>query len=261
MHVRDHRAPVVVGGQELLGELVERAPLGACHLDGAVERPSKREIGQRGGNVIRRNGLEESGRQADHVVDGAGFDDGADELEELCRAQDRVGNPGGLDQIFLGHFGAQVAAVGKAVGADDGQGEVMSDARGRFRGQQIATGRLEEFHNGLVFERWRVRHVDDDLCARKRCGQSLTGDGVDARIGRRRHDLVAALTQPVHKIGADETAASDDDDLHVDLHSIGDATDARRMPKTQAENIAATMYCYRVHLGCLSKGPRSVLSP
>jgi len=50
-----------------------------------------------------------------------------------------------------------------------------------FRGEEIATRRLEELQNGLVIKRRRVRHMDDHLSARKRLRQSLASDGIDTR--------------------------------------------------------------------------------
>ena len=75
-----------------------------------------------------------------------------DEFEELGGAHDGVGNPGCLDQALLGHLGAQVAAVGKPVGADDRQRDVMSYAGGGFRSEQVAPRRLEELQHGVVLE-------------------------------------------------------------------------------------------------------------
>ena len=105
------------------------------------------------------------------------------------------GIPDALIRLLLRHLGAQVAAVGKPVAADDRQRDVMLDAGSGFGGEQIAARRLEELQHRLVLERRRVRQVDDDLRARQRFGQPLAGDGVDARGGRRRHDLMALLTQ------------------------------------------------------------------
>jgi len=47
-----------------------------------------------------------------------GIDDPADELEELGRAQDRVGNFRSSDQIFLRQLGAEVAAFRKPIRPD-----------------------------------------------------------------------------------------------------------------------------------------------
>src|SRR5262249_21839408 len=70
--------------------------------------------------------------------------DAAHELEELRGPHDRVRDRGRLDQVFLGHLRAEVAAREQAVGADDRQRQVMADARGGFRGQEVATRCLEE---------------------------------------------------------------------------------------------------------------------
>ena len=158
-----------------------------------------RDVGQRGGDVVRRDGLHRAGDRRTVSPVGARLDDAADELEELGRAEDRVGNAGGLDQVLLGQLGAEVAALRQAVGADDRQRDVMPHAGGRFRGEQVAAGGLEELQDRLVLERRRVRHVDDDLGAGERLGQPLAGDGVDARVGRCRQDLMALLAKPARR--------------------------------------------------------------
>jgi hypothetical protein len=60
--------------------------------------------------------------------------------------------------------------------------DMMADAGGRLRREQVATGRLEELEGGLCLERRRVRQVDDHLCAPECVSQTFTGDGVDARV-------------------------------------------------------------------------------
>src|SRR5262245_57664179 len=91
----------------------------------------------------------------------------------------------------------------------------MPHASGRFRGKEVMACRLEEFQNRLVLERRRVRHVDDDLSACKRLGQSLTSEDVDARRGGRRHYLMAMLTKFVHELCSDEPATADNHNLHA----------------------------------------------
>ena len=88
-----HDVPRIVGrAQEAPDELVQPEPFGAGQLDGAVDRRALGDIGQGGGNVIGRFGLEEDGRQRNRPVVGAGIGDATDELEELRRAQDRAGD-------------------------------------------------------------------------------------------------------------------------------------------------------------------------
>ena len=156
---------------------------GTRQLDRAVQRLLDGDVGQRGGDVIRHDGLHQGGRQPNRLPVGGRLGDAAHELEELRRADDRVGNLGGLDQVFLGHLRAEVTTRKQAIGADNRQRNVMSHAGGRFGGKEVAPRRLEELQDGLVLERRRVRHVDDDLSACKRFSQSLAGEGVDARRG------------------------------------------------------------------------------
>ena len=71
----------------------------------------------------------------------------------------------------------------------------MLDAGGHFRRREVLTGRLEEVHRSLIFERRRVGHVDDDLSARKRICQAFASNRVHARVWRGCNSLVALLFQ------------------------------------------------------------------
>src|SRR3546814_2823836 len=133
MDVGDDLPPVAACGQELSGKAVERAGLGPGHLDGAVQWRGERDFGQRGGDVIRCDRLDESGRQADHIALSPRLDDAVDELEELCRAEDRIGDAGGLDQLLLGHLRPKVAALEKALRADDRSEEHTSELQSLMR--------------------------------------------------------------------------------------------------------------------------------
>src|SRR3546814_9417302 len=79
--------------------------------------------------------LDERGRQAHQLALDARLDDAADELEELRRAQDGVGNAGGLDKLLLGHLRPDVAALEQPGGPDDREGDVMADAGGGLRSE------------------------------------------------------------------------------------------------------------------------------
>jgi catechol 2,3-dioxygenase-like lactoylglutathione lyase family enzyme len=91
VNVADHLPWVASRAQEAPGELVEAEGLGAGQLDRVVHWRADRDIGQGAGDIVRRLGLNEGGRQPNGVAVGARVGDGADELEELRRADDRVG--------------------------------------------------------------------------------------------------------------------------------------------------------------------------
>ena len=91
----------------------------------------------------------------------SGVGDARDELEELRRAHDRVGDRGVLDQLLLRDLGAEVAALAQALDAYDRKRDVMSHPGGHFRGQEVAGRRLEERQHGMILEGGRIGHVDN----------------------------------------------------------------------------------------------------
>ena len=78
-----------------------------------------------------------------------------------------------LDQLLLRDLGPEVAALRHSVAAHDRQGHVMAHARRGFGGKEIDGRSLEELQHRRVFERGRVRHVDDDGGAGEDLGQPL----------------------------------------------------------------------------------------
>ena len=154
------------------------------------DRSAHGDAGQRGGDVVGRDRLDQGRGQAHGAVRRARAGDGAEELEELGGPQDRVRHVRRLDQILLGDLGAQVAAVGQPVRADHRERDVVTHAGGLLRGQQVAPGGLEEVEHRGVVEGRRVGHVHHDVGAGEHLGQTLAGEGVDAGAGRRRDGLV-----------------------------------------------------------------------
>src|SRR5262245_59506072 len=82
-------------------DVVERDPVRAGDLDDAVARRRDRHIGDGGGDVVRGDGLEQAGRDRDLVAVRAFSGDALEELHELGRADDGVGDAGGHDQLLL----------------------------------------------------------------------------------------------------------------------------------------------------------------
>ena len=120
----------------------------------------------------------------------------------------------GLDLGLLGDLGAQVAAVGQAVGPDDRHRDVVADAGVALGRQQVARRGGEELPHRVVVPDRRVGDVDDDVGAHHHVGEALAGDRVDARGGRGRHRVVPLRFQPADDVAADAPAATDDHDLH-----------------------------------------------
>src|ERR1700757_1775339 len=67
-------------------DFVERRPFRAGDLDGAVSRSRERHIGNDGSNVVRRDGLEQAGREPDRVSIRTCSGDGSEEFQKLSRA-------------------------------------------------------------------------------------------------------------------------------------------------------------------------------
>jgi len=214
MPVADHGARIALALQEAPHELVHADLLRAADLDRAVDRRRLSEAGHQRRDVVGSDRLHLPDRQADGLPLGRRLGDAADEFEELGRAQDRIGNPRLLDQLLLHDLGAEIAAVGQALGADDGEGDMVADAGGGLRGEQVAAGGPEERHDVVVCEGRRVRHVDDHLRAVQRSGQPFSGDGVDAGVGRGGQHLMSLLLQARYDIGTDQAGPADDNYVH-----------------------------------------------
>src|SRR5262249_4441660 len=128
---------------------------------------------------------------------------------------DRVRDVGGGDTLLLNELRPKVTALLQTIGPHHGQRDVMPHSGLRFGGEEIARRRVKEFHNGRVFPGRRVRDVDNDVSTGHRFSQPFTGYGVDAGLGRCRHDLMAALSQLLAEPRSDESTATNNYDLHV----------------------------------------------
>src|SRR5882672_10850512 len=133
-------------------DFVERRSFRPGDVDDAASRRRERHIGNDGSNVVRRDGLEQAGREPDQVSIRTCSGDGTEEFQKLGRADDGVGDAGSLDQFLLGDLGAEVAIVGRPVGSDDGERDMVPDARCGLRREKVAAGGLEELQHRLVFK-------------------------------------------------------------------------------------------------------------
>ena len=208
-------------------DLVDPEPLRPTDLDDAVHGRADGDPDHCGGHVVGSHRLEEDGWHSDNPVVRGTVGDALDELVELRRMNNRVRDAGCLDQRLLGQLRAEVAgsgrrgitALGQRLRADDRQCDVMPDACGHVRGQQVAGRGFEELEGRRVREVGRVRDVDDDRRAVKCLGQPFARDCVDAELGRGGNGLVAVLGELGDELRADASGATDDDDLQADSPS------------------------------------------
>jgi len=101
-------------------DFVERCSFRAGDFDDAISRCRERHLDDDSSNVVRCDGLEQAGREPDHVSVRTFSGDATEEFQKLGRADDRIGDAGGLDQFLLGDLGAEIAIVRHPVGSDDG---------------------------------------------------------------------------------------------------------------------------------------------
>src|SRR5690606_15114262 len=125
-----------------------------------------------------------------------------------------------LDQVFLCHLRAHIAAVRSTVGSDNGQGNVVTYPRFLFRRKEVAARGFEELQDRRVFEGRRVGDVDDDASARERFAQALTRNRVDARSGRGRDHVMTEPTELVYQFRPDTAGTTDHYDFHIILPSL-----------------------------------------
>jgi hypothetical protein len=194
----------------------------------------------RGGDVVDGDEREQPGREPHSVALLAGVDDLREELEELGGAQDRVRNRARLDLRLLRDLGSQVAAVGRAVGADDAHREVVAHAGLALGRQLVACRGGEELQHRVVLPCGRVGGVDDGIRARQRVRQARAGDDVDAGGRRGRHGLMAPLAQPLDDVAPDAAAAADDHDPHA-----CSSRRASQCPRRGREHLAALSIMWR----------------
>ncbi len=86
-------------------------------FDDAVHRRSDGDPGNRTRDILGRHGLDQNGCGPGRVPDGCVVRHSLDELEELRRMDDRVGDRRVTDQLLLDDLGAEVAAFGEPVGS------------------------------------------------------------------------------------------------------------------------------------------------
>src|SRR6516164_796324 len=195
-------------------EVVHAALFGAGDVGDAVGRIADRCLGDGRGDVLGGDGLERTIRQPDRVAVGCRIGNGVDEFEELSRAHDRIWASRFHDQLLLGNLGPHVATVWGTVGTHDRERDVVLHTCRPLRGEKVSRRGGEEVHHGFVVEGWRVGEVDNRIGTRYGLGETFAGDGVDTRARRGRDRLVSQLGQIGNDLRADQSCATDNQNLH-----------------------------------------------
>jgi hypothetical protein len=107
----------------------------------------------------------------------------------------------------LGDLGAEIAIVAP-VDSDDGQRDMVPDARGGLRREKVAPGVSKNSSTALSSNEGKlVRSIH--LRAGHGQFEALAGDAADAALGRGGDDLVAVLAQNGDGLPADQAGAAD----------------------------------------------------
>src|SRR5881394_2702834 len=90
----------------------------------------------------------------------------------------------------------------------------MFHSCGRFIGEKVPGRCFEEIQHRCILPVGRVRYVNCCRGTFQHFGESLTGESVDTRIGRRCYCFMSMLTKLVDKFRSNESSATDHYDLH-----------------------------------------------
>jgi hypothetical protein len=105
------------------------------------------------GDRVSCDGLDERVGKANRVAVGCGVGNILDELEELGRMHDRIGDAGFLDQLLLRQLRSEVTALRQTFCADDGQRNMMAHTGCLFGCEKVAGRGREEIERRFVLER------------------------------------------------------------------------------------------------------------
>ena len=117
VRVDDNLAGIVARAEALTDQFIETELLGTGHFNRAIQWRAHGDPADRLGDVISRHGLNEYRWQPNRRSVSGFIGDALDELEELRRVNDRVRDPGTLDQRFLSVLRPEVGTVGYTLGS------------------------------------------------------------------------------------------------------------------------------------------------
>src|SRR5262249_47864078 len=117
--VSDHLAGILARRQVAPNDLIQTKLFRPADFHNAFHGCAGGDSGQGSGYIIGGHRLEEYRRQPYIFAIGGEIGDALDEFEKLRRADDRVRNGGGFDEILLSEFSAEETAFDEAVRSHD----------------------------------------------------------------------------------------------------------------------------------------------
>ncbi len=183
MRISNNLTRIVARPEILSDEFIEAEHLGSRHFYRAIQRRIQGDFAHCTGNISSRDGVEEHRCQAHLLTFRRFIGDAPHELEELRGSNNRVRDGRFFNELLLSHLRAEVAVLWKSVGPNYGQRNVMPHSRSRFVSEEVASRSLKELHHRCILERWRIRHVDDNLGIFQNFGKPLASQRVDTRFG------------------------------------------------------------------------------
>src|SRR5262249_12638805 len=120
---------------------------------------------------------------------------------------------GALDQHFLSVLRPKIGTVGDSLGAHYRERNVVLYSGCSRVLEKVLCGSGEELHDRLLFERRRVRDVDENGRITQNLSKAFARQSVDARVWRGRHGVPTLRAQQFHQFRSDQPGSTDNDDL------------------------------------------------
>ena len=117
--VDDHRAGPAQGGEQFGGEVLEPEFFGPSGLEHPEPRQAHRDMGDRRGDVVRRDRSQQQRWHVHTVGPGTGRRGGVHGLVERCGAHQGVRNAGAPRQVLLRRLGPEVARPDRSAPTTD----------------------------------------------------------------------------------------------------------------------------------------------
>src|SRR5258708_31241692 len=137
--ISDDFAGIIERGQAPPDEFIHAKLFGASNFDDAVYRLTYCNPTHATCHIVGGHRLEKYRWQMHFAADHGNVGQALEELEELRRMDDGVGDGRFFDQFLLSNLGSEVATFGQQLCPHNRQRNMMPYPRGRFMNEQVAS--------------------------------------------------------------------------------------------------------------------------